>query len=352
MRRWNLWICYVLPGLLVSCVCGGAPLSAEESVAVAMWDGAVAEVPDSGDVDVPDAGTSDADVPDMDVLDTDVSEMDTPAPEFLVYSTRCTTPRWYRRVGRGGFRSTEDGWAVLASDPTTPLVILVHGNQTSLSRSMEMGCDLWRCLRRQGEKFRLLVWSWDADRACLSVQMDSRIKASRADAQGTLLAGFLRMLPRETPVVLIGYSFGCRTIGGAAQLDAGGEWMGKIIASGRDVADVRPMSLILVAAAMDDTGFQSWGAMNVALNVADDCVLTVNPCDQALGLYPVISDTGRPAMGQNGPSAVPADNAGKIQLLDVSDEVGPIHQWECYFGSCALRCQIVRAVRSVTCAAE
>ena len=176
---------------------------------------------------------TDAQSPEMDETSSELDEgtLSKPnsvegTPQLMVCSTRGKKASWFLRDDDGYLRKVEDGSSLLQTEPTTPLVVLVHGNQASFQRAVEMGGDLWNFLVRQEVgAFRVLVWSWNSDRACVPVQMDSRIKASRADAQGALLAELIQSLPSETPVVLIGYSFGCRTVGGAAQLCGGGAFI-------------------------------------------------------------------------------------------------------------------------------
>ena len=279
-----------------------------------------------------------------------------PASEFRVISTRNGAPQWQVRGDDGQFRRTNESTFRETTDTTLPLVVFVHGNQTSHNRAIGMGCELYRLLCSEKISFRLVVWSWNSDCESLAVRIDSRLKADRADAQAVPLASFIASQPAESPVILVGYSFGCRTIGGAAQLCAGGKWLGKRLAFAsaglESTANTRVLrsidAAIFIAAAMDDTNFQTGGGMDVAFDAIGRSLITVNPCDQALAFYPMISDQCRSATGFGGPNGVPAAQVSRVRLLDVSREAGPLHLWESYFSGSQLGCRIAAAVREAT----
>lgn len=281
------------------------------------------------------------------------------ATHYWVLSTRSTHPQWFYRDTRGRFKQADCGQFLDSTDETTPIVIFVHGNQASFARSVQMGDMLYEYLQQQNPEVRFLLWSWDSERECPFIRIDTSIKSARADAQAIPLAAFLSEIPTKTPVILVGYSFGCRIVGGAMQLYGGGQWKGEssaTVAAASEMSDkvnaAPPIgtkctihAAILVAAAMDQNSFRPTGAMNTALKQVELSIVTTHAWDNALTLYHLISDEAAPAMGLMGPDAVAATDAEHIRTCDLSNEILPIHAWENYFSSCTLRCLLAKAVR-------
>ncbi len=281
------------------------------------------------------------------------------ATHYWVLSTRSTRPQWFYRDTKGRFTQADRDQFLESADETTPIVIFVHGNQASFARSVQMGDMIYDYLQQQNPGARFLLWSWDSERECPFIRIDTSIKSARADAQAIPLAALLSAIPPKTPVILVGYSFGCRVVGGAMQLCGGGPWKGE---SATTVADATEMSdetngtastatqcniraTILVAAAMDQNSFRPTGAMNTALKQVEYSIVTTHAWDNALSLYHLISESANPAMGLMGPDAVAATDAEHIRTCDLSNEILPIHAWENYFSSVTLRCLLTKAVR-------
>ena len=105
-----------------------------------------------------------------------------------------------------------------------PTVVLIHGYGTNDDWAVRHGNEMYCLMNQQagGRPFRLVVWSWPADRTVRSRRADVQNKVCRSDVEAYYLARLLPGLPRGEPLSLLGYSLGCRTVSGTLQLLAGG----------------------------------------------------------------------------------------------------------------------------------
>ena len=108
--------------------------------------------------------------------------------------------------------------------PGVPTTVLIHGNGTDEDWAVRHGNEFYGLMKQQacGRPFRLIIWSWPADRVVRRIRPDVQIKVCRSDVEAYYLARVLPNLPKGTPLSLVGYSLGCRTASGALQLLAGG----------------------------------------------------------------------------------------------------------------------------------
>lgn len=245
-------------------------------------------------------------------------------------------------------------WAELASaDAATMTTIYAHGNRSKTDDAINHAWLIYQRLQCEaiGRPQRLIIWSWAADRAYWRPRPDARVKLAQTDVDSFYLA---RLLPgvSKGPVHLIGYSFGARIVCGALELLAGGQVAGHglpreemgtgtsrqpISAEARGLgSEPVPISsrlhgirLTLVAAAMDADSLAPGGRYGRALTMIDRAVVTRNVCDSALRWYARLCGRHGPqALGRFGPAST-AD--GKLQVVDVSREVGRKHVWANYF---------------------
>src|SRR5208283_1990575 len=139
-------------------------------------------------------------------LDADLSKI---TYSLLVES--CSSGQW----------QASDAAAFRASAvPGVPTAVLIHGNDTDEEWAVRHGNELYCLMKQQsgGRPFRLVVWSWPADRVLRRARPDVQVKVCRSDVEAYYLARVLQHLPHSTPLSLLGYSLGCRTAAGTLQL--------------------------------------------------------------------------------------------------------------------------------------
>ena len=100
---------------------------------------------------------------------------------------------------------------------------------------------------------------------------------------------------------------------------------------------------MLVGAATDADCLANDGVYNLALSQVEKMLVSRNGCDRVLRFYPRLYGRGGPqALGFVGPAG--CGEYDKIELLDVSCEVGERHQWKYYVTSQSLLESIDRYV--------
>src|SRR5208282_836243 len=112
-----------------------------------------------------------------------------------------------------------------SGDPSIPITVFIHGNATGSDMAVRQGWSLYSRMRdiAAGRSFRLVIWSWPADRVVRGIRADVQLKVAYSDTESYYLARTLPSVTAGTPVSLVGYSLGCRIAGGALQLLAGGQ---------------------------------------------------------------------------------------------------------------------------------
>lgn len=230
-----------------------------------------------------------------------------------------------------------------ADDPAVPTVFFLHGNRVGADDAVDLGCEVYAILKAEAESrpLRFVIWSWPSDRVAGRVRRDVQVKAARSDVESNYLADCVRRIDPKVRISLIGYSFGARTIGGALHLLSGPEREGSRAAkpaSGR--AAVR---VVLFAAAMDNTSLLPGCANGSALKSVERALVTCNPADPALRWYRRM-DRGRgpDALGFTGPACLSqlGPDAEKLEVLNLSCEVGRRHESQCYLAACSLRSRL------------
>jgi hypothetical protein len=241
-------------------------------------------------------------------------------------------------------------WSTVAADQffdhaatETPVVVFVHGNRTDRCDAISEGWPVFRRLRQQaaGRPFRLVIWSWPAERVG-GPRRDVLLKASRSDTQSFYLAAWLDRLPPDTPVSLIGYSFGARVIGGALHLSEGGTLLGRKHET-TSKEPRRPVRAMLVAAALDSEWLLPGGRHGEATERIGQLMVTRNCCDPVLRLYPRMRRNDRSsALGFAGPYAPQrlAETGLTLEVVPVESQVGRDHLWLSYLRSPAVQSRL------------
>ena len=236
-----------------------------------------------------------------------------------------------------------------SDDPAVPTTIVIHGNRDDADDAVQFAWPIYcRMLQNAADRpFRLVIWSWPSEKMCRRNRADVQLKVCFADAQAYYLAVCIERMRGDVPLCLIGYSLGAPIATGSLHLLAGGAVACQTL-PGRGSPDnsqrrAAPIRAVLVGAAADADCLANGGVHCLALTQVEKMLVTRNCCDRVLKLYPRLYGPGGPeALGFVGPAG--CGQYDKIELLDVSCEVGERHQWICYAASQSLMQSIDRYV--------
>jgi hypothetical protein len=217
----------------------------------------------------------------------------------------------------------------LSFDPSVPTVFYVHGNQMTLGDAKSQGLALYRKLVHYGsgeQRIRFVIFSWPSARVGRLLK-DVRVKAQRTGPVGCQLAWVLDQMPAETPVSLIGFSFGARVITAGLHVLGGGRVCNGMGLDERAHPDRAPVNAVLIAAALHAHWLGRGQNHGLAMSQVDRMFLLNNCNDLALRYYHLSStDRSRPrALGVSGPTRIDSEYAAKIQERDVSRSAGSEH---------------------------
>jgi hypothetical protein len=212
-----------------------------------------------------------------------------------------------------------------------PTTILIHGNRVNAADAIERGWSYFHRMAEQaaGHPFRLVVWSWPADRIGIRPRPDAQIKAEWSDAESYYIARFIQQTRPGVPVCLVGYSYGARAAGGALELLAGGEICGDRLPpeTFKPSEPARPIRVMLVAPAIDDTWLCPGCRYGHAPAVVQRMLITEDCMDRVLRFYSrLYCRHGPQALGAVGPAC----DDEKFERVDVACWVGKIHDWYRY----------------------
>jgi hypothetical protein len=236
-----------------------------------------------------------------------------------------------------------------SDDPGVPTTIIIHGNQDDADDAVDFAWPIYCRMSRIADDrpFRLVIWSWPSEKMCRRNRADVQLKISFCDAQAYYLAVCIEHMRGDVPVCLIGYSLGAPIAAGGLHLLAGGEAACRTLpgrgSSEQSAKRAAPIRAVMVGAAADADCLASNGEYNLALSQVEKMLVERNGCDRILRFYPrLYGRHGPQALGFVGPAG--CGEYGKIELLDVSCEVGKRHQWKFYLTSQSLLESIDRYV--------
>lgn len=208
------------------------------------------------------------------------------------------------------------------------VIVYVHGNRVSPGEDVYRGMKVYRslCAAGKGKSLRFIIWSWPSSEVPGFIK-DVHVKAARTRPAGWQLAWFLDQLPEETPVSLMGYSFGARVLSGSLHILGGGS-LGNLSLPRRNHPQRPPFRVGMVAAAYDADWLQPGHFHQRALSQMEQLVLVTNHRDPAMRLYHFSVDRGRiHALGKHGiaqPQTLGEVNR-RIRRIDVTAQVGRTH---------------------------
>lgn len=208
-------------------------------------------------------------------------------------------------------------------------VLYVHGNRVSEGVDAAEGMAVYQSLigaRPSGLPLRYIIWSWPSSQIPGLIK-DYQVKAVRTNPVAWQLAWFLDQLPAETPVAMMGYSYGARAVSGATHLLGGGS-LGTLKLAERLHPNRPPVRTALMAAAFDADWLQPGEVHEKALSQVERMVVVTNKQDPAMKFFKLSTKNSRvDALGLAGiPQIEKLGSAGKrIQYIDVTHEVGRSH---------------------------
>jgi hypothetical protein len=207
----------------------------------------------------------------------------------------------------------------LAYDSSVPTIIFVHGNRITPSDAKQQVLDLYRRMMHYGASgppIRLVIFSWPSEQAG-GLLRDVRIKAARTGPAGCQLAWLVDQMPAETPISLVGFSFGARIITGGLHLLGGGN-LGHLALYERVHPDRPPVNAVLISATLHAHWLGEGQYHGRAMTQINRLLLVTSCRDPAMRYYHLAFD-GRPrALGLSGPTYMSAAERSKIERRDVT----------------------------------
>ncbi|NIP84419.1 MAG: hypothetical protein GTO03_02210 [Planctomycetales bacterium] len=242
---------------------------------------------------------------------------------------------WRYDRAQATWQRQEQAQFLEATGRVMPTCFWVHGDRVDPDKSFHIGREVYHQLvadRPAGPPIRFVVWSWPTTKQMHGRPLkDARIKAARADAAGYSLAWVLSACDPDTPVSLLGFSFGARVVAGAVHLAAGGQLDGYAIAADRQPAGA--YQVVLLAAAMDDQWLLPGKKHGQALQGIRQLLLVNNGQDWVLKRYHLLKcGNGCQALGYQGliwPASLP-DHEVTVSQMNAGPYIGKQHRWGPY----------------------
>lgn len=218
-----------------------------------------------------------------------------------------------------------------------PTIIYVHGNRIARGTDRSRGLMVYRSLIRRSHPttpIRFVIWSWPSAKIPGALQ-DYRVKAARTRPAGWQLAWFVDRMPADTPLSLIGYSYGARVVSGCMHLLGGGRLNGLKLEH-REHPERTPVRAVFVAAAFDMNWMLPGGYHGKALSQIEQLMLLNNRHDPAMRFFHF--STKRQRIQALGWAGMPRTRslgklAGKIASYDVTAQVGRTHSLHEYLSA-------------------
>jgi hypothetical protein len=213
-------------------------------------------------------------------------------------------------------------------------VIFVHGNRlTNWDAKCEGVAAYCRMVRNaDAAPIRFVIFSWPAAQISGPLK-DVRVKAARTRPAGCQLAWFVDQLPAETPLTMVGFSYGARIVTGSLHILGGGN-LGGMGVGELQHSQRQPVNAVLMASALNSDWLCPGRYHGQAMTMVHQMVLVNNSEDRAMKYYHFSSTCGRPqALGYCGPTCIDPASASKIVELNVGCYVGTNHDLFCYLAA-------------------
>ena len=231
--------------------------------------------------------------------------------------------------GRGRVVKANLDWQYLLEADARPTIFYIHGNRVSSGHDLAEGLAFYRSFKRSrqcDQPVRFVIFSWPSGQIPGPIK-DYLVKAERTNPVAWQLSWLLDQMRIETPISLVGYSYGARVASGASHLLAGGA-VGPLKLSKRAHPKRPPIRVALIAAAFDANWIQPGKYFARALPQTERLIIAVNKFDPAMRFYHLSNGPGRMhALGKSGiyqPATI-RKFAHRVKQLDFSKPVGRSH---------------------------
>jgi hypothetical protein len=232
-----------------------------------------------------------------------------------------------------------------------PVLIQVHGNRMTSDSALDRGLFVYHntAIHADARPIDFIIFSWPSERVGMLLT-DGREKAERTDAEGLYLAWLVReLINRDTPVAIIGFSFGGRVATGAMHAMAGGKLGGRSLPG--DHVRGAEVSVGLIAPALEDDWLRSGQYHGMATQNIRQLSILYNRRDAVLKRYWLIDTVrGSMALGFTGPKGVAPRFDGSpmpVTSRDCSPSLGIRHdEKEYYQQSCRAGKQMAKLLES------
>jgi hypothetical protein len=218
--------------------------------------------------------------------------------------------------------------------PGVPLCVIIHGSYTNENIICDEIERQYQWLRAAAGPLpmQFVFFAWPSGSLFPVPNPDIWTLGCRSTVTGIYLAQWIAQLPPETPVSLMGYSTGARTIATALHLLGGGEVTGYSCPSLNVPA--RRLRAVLVTAALDRHWIVPGQRYGQALCPAELVIYLRNRSDWVLNSYHLRRPFARRALGQAGLTpehrAALGPCGARLFEWDVTSLVGPGHMWPNY----------------------
>ena len=216
-------------------------------------------------------------------------------------------------------------------------IIYVHGNRVVSGYDRVEGLNVYRSFQKHrtfAGPVRFIIWSWPSEQISRPIK-DYLVKAQRTNPVAWQMAWFLDKLPNETPLSMVGYSYGTRVICGASHLLAGGR-IGPLKLGKRLHANRPPARAALMAAAFDANWLQPGKFYSRTMSKLEHVVLGTNKLDPAMRFYHLSNGRGHmDALGKFGlhkPRTLGAA-LSRVRRIDYTQAVGRSHVIDDYLNA-------------------
>lgn len=256
---------------------------------------------------------------------------------------RCTTlnPVTFRVLNFTGqaWQASSEGalQASFQSNPTMRTIIYAHGNWMTIDNARGRGSFVYnRLSQRAGEPVRFIIYTWPSQRDGGPIR-DVYQKADRSNTDTYYFAQFLSRVPEESPLGILGFSFGGRVVVGGLHMVSGGSLDGRTSSVWPAPRKVR---VSLVAPAFDRNWLAAGQAYGFAMNNIEALVNIYNSQDPVLRRFHFLDRLSTPIAagfsGLNDPRATqPLQSDQRIEQFDCGCAVGSSHDEMNYYTHCA-----------------
>jgi len=220
--------------------------------------------------------------------------------------------------------------------PLLRTIIYAHGNWMTSENTRGRGAYAYqRLTQRASEPIRFIIYSWPSQRDGRPLR-DVYEKADRSHTDTYYFAHLLARVPLETPLGLLGFSFGGRIVCGGLHLVNGGSLKGRVSPTWPSGRMVR---VSLLAPAFDRTWLAENREYGKALNSIETLVNIYNSQDPVLRRFRFIDRIGTPTaagfLGLTDPRATqPLQSDTRIVQYDCGPYAGSSHDEMNYYQNC------------------